>query len=242
MSDAPIRGRAATPSRRATAMGRPKMPLERIVLGAVELVDAHGADALTLRALAQQLGSSTATLYRHVDSRAELVGHVVDHLIGEIDLDREGLEKLDWSCACERLATAFFDVVRRHPNAAPLLIESIPTGPHAMAFRELTLSILLTAGFPVEIALRLAISLARFTIGFAMQVPAIEPTKESDDAAAVDRVKDADPRLYPSIRRTANAFPIPLEDEFHVGLDLLLRGMRDYITETSVPTSSAPEA
>ena len=51
------------------------------------LDEEEGADALSLRALAQRLESSTATLYRHFDSRADLLAQVVDRIFGEIDVD-----------------------------------------------------------------------------------------------------------------------------------------------------------
>ena len=58
--------------------GRPAMPPGRIVAAALELVDAQGADALSMRTLAQRLNPGTATLYRHFANRSELIAHVVD--------------------------------------------------------------------------------------------------------------------------------------------------------------------
>ena len=55
---------------------------------ALELVDEHGADALSMRSLAQRLGSGTATLYRHFANRAELVAMVVDRMLGEVSSPR----------------------------------------------------------------------------------------------------------------------------------------------------------
>ena len=42
--------------------GRPALSVERIVSTAVELVDAEGVEALSMRALADKLESGTATL------------------------------------------------------------------------------------------------------------------------------------------------------------------------------------
>jgi hypothetical protein len=39
------------------------VPLERIVATAARIVDEDGSDALSMRTLAQRLGSGTATLY-----------------------------------------------------------------------------------------------------------------------------------------------------------------------------------
>ncbi|MEU2031193.1 hypothetical protein [Nocardia amamiensis] len=40
-----------------------------------------------MRSLAQRLDSGTAVLYRAVANRAEFIGHVVDWVFGEVDLD-----------------------------------------------------------------------------------------------------------------------------------------------------------
>lgn len=206
--------------------GRPRMPFERIVGAALEIVDEQSADALTLRALAQRLGSSTATLYRHVDNRADLVGHVVERVFSEIEVDAEALDGADWSQACGHLARSLFDAIARHPNAAPLVIETVPTGPHAMAFRERCLSILLAHGFPPATARTLTAALGRFVIGFALQLRS--DSGEDADKQATERLLHADPALYPAISRTAAEATVPLGEEFTLGLDLLLRGMRDF--------------
>jgi TetR/AcrR family transcriptional regulator, tetracycline repressor protein len=69
---------------------------ERIVAAAVELVDAEGANALSMRMLAQHLDSGTATLYRHFANRAELVARVTDHVFGEVDIDAARLAGQSW--------------------------------------------------------------------------------------------------------------------------------------------------
>src|SRR5689334_21438086 len=78
-------GPVTTPSPSAQrSRGRPPLPLDRIIATAIEIVDEEGADALSMRTLAQRLESGTATLYRHFGSRAQLVAHVVDAVLGEV--------------------------------------------------------------------------------------------------------------------------------------------------------------
>lgn len=206
--------------------GRPKMPFERIVGAALEIVDTHGADALTLRALAQSMGSSTATLYRHVDSRSDLLGHVVDRVIGEAQFDALAEEGMPWPQSCARLATALFGAIARHPNAAPLLIETIPTGPNAMAFRERCLAVLLAAGFDTSTARAFAATLGRFVIGFAMQLREGVDQAASDERAG-ELMRGSDPVRYPATVAVGAAGVSSVAQEFEWGLDLLVRGMRD---------------
>ncbi len=135
---------AAQASRSA---GRPPLPFDRIIDAALQIADREGADALTMRALAQQLRSGTATLYRHFADRAALVTSVTDRLFAEATLKSTDLEDVNWREACRTFARRMFDVIRRHHGAAPLLLESIPSGPAAMAYREQCLVILLDNGF-----------------------------------------------------------------------------------------------
>ncbi|MFK0108449.1 helix-turn-helix domain-containing protein [Streptomyces sp. NPDC091217] len=50
--------------------GRPPVPPDRIIAMALRIVDEEGTEALSMRALAERLGSGTATLYRHFGKRA----------------------------------------------------------------------------------------------------------------------------------------------------------------------------
>ena len=224
---------AARPQATPKGPGRPKMPFTRIVEAALETVDNEGADALTLRALATKLRSSTSTLYRHVDSRADLLGHVVEQVVREIDVDEASLRGLAWPQACEQIGRALFDAIARHPNVAPLLVETVPTGPRAMALRELCVSVLLANGFAADNAPALTATLGRFVIGFAIQIRD-DLRYVAAEASADAQLRSADPAQYPSIHRAATG-AIPLADEFSLGLDLLIRGMRDYATGGKAP-------
>ena len=48
-----------------------------VVMGALELVEAHGPGALTMRRLASELDVTTTTIYWHIGSRDELVAAVI---------------------------------------------------------------------------------------------------------------------------------------------------------------------
>ena len=210
------------PARRSP--GRPPVPLDRIVATALQIVDEEGADALSMRSLAQRLDSGTATLYRHFASRAELVARVVDRMFGEVEWDAE-LTATSWHEACRAVARAVFDTVGRHRNAAPLLIERIPLGPNAMAHRERCLAILLDNGFPPHLAARAYATLARYVLGFAIQLNAPGAPERLDDARLAATFRGLDPSLFPATVTAADSLPVSLEDEFTFGLELILNGL-----------------
>ncbi|AZP22496.1 TetR/AcrR family transcriptional regulator C-terminal domain-containing protein [Streptomyces aquilus] len=201
------------------------MPLERIVSTALRIVDEEGADALSMRTLAQRLGSGTATLYRHFDNRAALIAHVVDRVFGAVELNGAELRAMAWQQALRTGAHAMFDALSRHQNAARLMVERVPLGPNAMAVRERCVAVLLDNGFPPRQAAHAYATLARYVLGFAVQANRQEGAGRSDDAQAAALFQSVDPDLFPATLAVASEMPIPLEEEFSFGLELLLSGL-----------------
>jgi AcrR family transcriptional regulator len=205
--------------------GRPAVPLDRILAAAVELLDEQGADALSMRSLAQRLESGTATLYRHFANRSELVAMVVDHILGEVDLDARTVAALPWQEACISFAQHMFDALSRHGNVASLLISYTPVGPNALANRELCLSVLLDNGFAPAVAAHAYATLARYVLGFAIQLSGSTPASAEQDAEVSAVFHHLDPSRYPATLAVADDLPVPLEEEFTFGLRLFVSGL-----------------
>jgi AcrR family transcriptional regulator len=204
--------------------GRPALPLDRILGAALELVDEQGAEALSMRSLAQRLESGTATLYRHFANRAELVATVVDRMLGEVDLDASAITDLMWQEICVSFAQRMFDALGRHGNVAPLLVGHVPMGPNATAHRELILRVLLDSGFPPATAARTYATLSRYILGFAMQVSR-SAAVDHHDAELSAAFHQLDPSRYPATVAVADQLPVPLAEEFVFGLQRIVAGL-----------------
>ncbi len=68
----------------STAKTRTPLSRERVFAAAVEIADAEGIEALTMRALAEHLGVEAMSLYYHVANKAALLDGVADVVIGKI--------------------------------------------------------------------------------------------------------------------------------------------------------------
>ncbi|MGW4214754.1 TetR/AcrR family transcriptional regulator [Lentzea sp. NPDC004789] len=204
--------------------GRPAVPLDRILATALRIVDDEGADALSMRTLAQRLESGTATLYRHFANRAALVNHVIDRVFGEVELDLRALEEMGWEQACQAVTRAMFDTLGRHPNIAPLLVEQTPAGPNAMVLRERCLAVLLGGGFAPDLAARAYATLARYVLGFATQLTGPGDDVERERMSA--HLSGLSPADFPATLAVAGSLPVPLQDEFTFGLELIVDGLR----------------
>ena len=216
--------RERTPSDRRSP-GRPAVPLERIVATALQIVDEEGAGALSMRTLAQRLDSGTATLYRHFAGRAELTAHVVDRVFGEARFSAEELAAVSWQEAWLMVAQRMFEALSRHGNIAPLLTGQVATGPNAMAVRERCIGVLLDNGFPPRLAARAYATVARYVLGFAIQLSGLDSPDQPEDAGQSGIFRASDPSVFPATVAAADFLPVPLEDEFAFGLELLVEGL-----------------
>ncbi|NKY28604.1 hypothetical protein NG2371_05713 [Nocardia gamkensis] len=211
-----------TPARRSP--GRPRVPFERIVTTALRIIDEEGADALSMRTLAQRLETGTAVLYRAVANRAELIAHVVDSVLGEIEIDDTPAG--DWQRACVTAAEAIFTVLHRHRGIAPLLIEQVPIGPNSLVLRERVLATLLANGFPPESAALVYATLARYVAGFAAQLQGHDTEANINPAAITTLYRQLDPARFPATIAVSDCLPRQtLESEFRFGLQLLVAGL-----------------
>ncbi|RAX41186.1 TetR/AcrR family transcriptional regulator [Rhizobium tropici] len=197
------------------------MPLDRILSAALRIADEEGTQALTMRRLASELNSSTAMLYRHFESRADLVLQIVDYVFKEAELFALPFPQTDWRQACRSLARRMFAVLGQHRGVAQLLLEATPNGPHAMVLRERCLAMMLDNGFAPPLAARAYATLARFVLGFAIQVG-------RQDAAQSAAFHQLDRAAFPATYALADELPVPLEEEFAFGLDLMIAGLEAF--------------
>lgn len=112
----------------------PEHTRDGIAAVAVRLADADGLGAVTMRSVAQALGGGSASLYRYVESRDELVALMVDQVNGEIDYTALG--HADWLADLLALGRQSRGVYLRHPWLTETPAETAELGPHAVAYLE----------------------------------------------------------------------------------------------------------
>jgi AcrR family transcriptional regulator len=190
--------------RRPRAAG---LTIERILLEALALVDGEGLEALTVRRLAERLGTGSATLYRHVASRDELLVLLVDHVLGEVQLPDPDPEA-DARAKVEQLARDLRHVLLQHPNVVPALRAAPLLGPNALRAADSGLAVLLEAGHPPDTAVPAYLAVIDYVLGSVFfdtartreTPPEPAPTEHEADEAA-----HAIPALWAHHRRIADA-------------------------------------
>src|SRR4051812_1384207 len=111
--------------------GRPPRSFENIVSVAADLVDELGVDGLNMRLLAERLETGTATLYRHVTGKDELMVYVLDSRMGEIvgAYDALAARPRTWREALGRMRFRIARFPAPLPNCFPPPSGRLPFGP-----------------------------------------------------------------------------------------------------------------
>lgn len=226
-------GPAEPPRTRAP---RGTLSKDAVVAAACELADAEGLDALTIRAVADRLGSRPMSLYRHIANKDELLDALVELVYAKFE--RPDPHGPDWRAELRRRGGSVRTVLVRHPWALTLVeTRTGPDRPVAFAHAEAVLATLVGAGCPPRLAARAFVTLDSYVYGFALQEITTTSTDPGD--TVTDDVAEG-LRPYPTMASVADAVA---EDsdyafgaEFEAGLDMVLDGIerwRDEVTPTS---------
>jgi AcrR family transcriptional regulator len=114
---------------------RPELSVDRIVRAAVELADAEGLAALSMRKVGERLGVGTMSLYTYVPGKAELLDLMLDTVYGEVVPGRDDTRD-GWREKLERVARDNWALYLRHPWLLYVATGRPPLGPHTMAKYE----------------------------------------------------------------------------------------------------------
>ena len=157
----------AAPGRRGP---KPAMTVRSIAAAGIAVADADGIDAVTMAAVAGRLGYSTMALYRHVESREDLLVVMADEALGPApDFGR----RRTWRGRITEWAVAEAGRLLAHPWYLDVRTGSPPLGPQHLAWMDAGMGILQQAGLSPQRAasgLLLVDGYVRSTIGFAAPV------------------------------------------------------------------------
>ncbi|MFB4285172.1 TetR/AcrR family transcriptional regulator [Nonomuraea sp. MTCD27] len=137
---------------------RPGLSLGRIVRAAIELADAEGLEGLSMRKVADRLGFTTMSLYRHVPGRDQLVDLMRDEVMGEHadeppkETTKEPPSQEGWRPRLEAVARQAWRIRERHPWLAEVRGSRHLPGPNGVAYYDYMLATLTgTALRPSEV-------------------------------------------------------------------------------------------
>jgi len=201
-----------------------KFTEEQLRTTALAIVDDEGLPALTMRRLAEALGTGAMTVYNYVDGRDGLEALIVGAVMAEVPLPAKPGKK--WDEDVRVIATALWRTVRRHPNVIPLLLSRRTDDPATLAWAEVLLEALARggrSGFDLLVAFRV---ISGFVAGFAQSEVAGLLKRSAGAKGVLDRLHAASQGRLPRLAEIASVgVPGDPEREFQVGLDIILAGL-----------------
>jgi AcrR family transcriptional regulator len=224
--------RLPTPSR----LGRPaELDVDRVVQAAVALADQEGLAGVTLQKVAQRLGFTKMSLYRHVGSKDELFELMADHATGPAP----AVEATPtWRDGIRQWASNIRARYTEHPWLIDMPTSGPPRGPNAISWMDALLRALRDTGLDlatqagvlnvvsgyVQHALVLARQLEEGRRGTGLSQAEVEQNYGRALVALID------PTRYPDAARlfAAGVFEPQQEqstDDFTFGLELILDGI-----------------
>jgi TetR/AcrR family transcriptional regulator, tetracycline repressor protein len=208
---------SAVNTARVPRAGRPATALitrRAASLAALQLIDVHGLDGLSLQAVARELGVSAPSLYHHFKDKEEILTEVARRIMEEIGAEQDEWSD-DWETRTLELSLATRRVALRHPHAAPLALRFFPRKLILPAYERS----LVDCPYPPETHAVILEAVEKFTYGASLFAAAAE-------AHHVPAMPEVDATRFP---RLAHALKVaPREDEaIHVqALRVLLDGFR----------------
>jgi AcrR family transcriptional regulator len=209
---------------------RARLTRAAVVDRAIQLADAAGLDALTIRKLAQELGVTPMALYWHFRSKDELLDGLAERVWSEIDVDVD--DSSPWPDQLRGLLKSLLQVLRAHPAAPTLLLHSETQNESFLRATETTLDVLRKAGFDSRYASEIARSTLWTGITLVMSEAGIT-SLDADDRTELQRRKQVVFATLPTVRYprlVECAAPMTACDDpdFHyeLGIDVFIAGVQ----------------
>ena len=228
---------------------KPALSLDQIVDAAVKLADRDGLPALSMRAVATELGVGTMSLYRYVPSKGELLDLMLDHVYAKEDRT-EWAKLTDWRATMDWMAHGRWQHCHNHPwllqvnQARPVL------GPNALAGFNFALSVFDRLNLTGREKIKIIMTVDHFVIGmareFIFQKLAAEQSgltdKEFWDAQGPILMEALQSGAFPQIASLEKgAFEIDGLEAMEFGLAPILDGIAAFIAKRQAETESSDE-
>jgi AcrR family transcriptional regulator len=211
-----------------------------IVDTALRLLDRDGLDGVSMRRVAEELGTGAASLYAHVANKEELLDLLLDRVVGGVDVPDPDPER--WQEQIRDVGIQMYRIYKAHRDIALVNLGSIPTSENGLRIADRMMAIMLAGGVPPRVAgwaldrLALYISADAFegSILYKRQQESGLPFEEYA-TQYYDRVKDfyssLPPDRFPTLsKHLGDLMGGDGDERFAFGLDMIIRSLSTYRT------------
>ncbi|SDM60502.1 GntR family transcriptional regulator [Allokutzneria albata] len=230
---------AAAPSKpRPPAETGDELTRERVVRAAIEIADAEGLAAVSMRGVAARLGVSAMTPYRHVDSKDDLVLLMADSAYGELEPPDPKIK--NWRTRTEVGSRGLWALYRRHPWLAQFTTLTRPVMlPNLAVHADWMISALSAPGRTPTQVMNLHVLLFSYVQGIAVNLER-EAQAQAATGLTEEEWMDTQEEQYRFYRESGRfpafsglmrafdeeGYDLDLDEIFELGLAALLDGIR----------------
>ena len=231
LPEPPRRGRSRDRGARSEPAREP-LTRDRIVDATFKLVDAGGLDAVSMRSVADALGTGPASLYAHVSGKEELLSLLIERLAGEMRLPEPDPER--WQEQIKELAREMHSVLLAHRDVARVSIGNIPLGEAALRVSDRMIEILMAGGLPRQVVAHAADLIPLYVVATAYEQSLFKERTSTEEGARYFEEVDAYFAALPPDRFPHMAALAPelakgsAGARFEFGLDVLVAGLAAY--------------
>lgn len=205
---------------------------ERLRQAGLEIIDADGLEALSMRRLAEHLGVRAASLYNHVATKDDLLQEIANGVMAAVDVS--GFD-VDWATGLRMWARSYRSALAAHPNLVPLLATGPDRRENALQRADAVHGGLTSAGWPQRHATMIGASAKYLVVGSALA---------SFSGGFPDEPDVYDER-FPHLNRAhllrGHAAEID-EDSFDLALEALIAGLHTLHGRLTCAPDGRPES
>ncbi|WP_433126320.1 TetR/AcrR family transcriptional regulator [Micromonospora sp. CA-240977] len=224
----------------SSRLGRPAtLDVNVVVAAAVKIADRDGLGGVTLPKVAESLGFTSMSLYRHVGSKDELLTLMANAALGQPPT----IDTSDWREGLRSWAFAQRVVYQRRPWLTRVPSSGPPAGPNQIAWMESALAIMSGTGLDWAHKIGALSLISGYTVQSVRQYSELaEGRAEGQGQADAEReygralARLVDPARFPETARLFSSplFEAPPSDtpdatiadaDFSLGLELILDGI-----------------
>lgn len=132
---------------------KPRLSREAVVRAAIGVADAEGIEAVSMQRVAKELGYTTMSLYRHVDSKEDMLVLMLDSAMDAEPPAPRG--DGDWRAGLEEWCRSVLETYRAHPWIIFVSLSGPPSGPNGLRWMEAGLRELVASGLDTGEALQM---------------------------------------------------------------------------------------
>ena len=216
------------------SVARPQLTRESVLGAALHLADRDGIEALTMRALAEQLGVEAMSIYYHLPNKDAILDGLVEVVFAEIEHEVGGFapppatDASSWAPDLRARVLGARRVLLRHPWLPNVMNARGASGPNAMRHVDGVVGIMRAGGMSHDLIHHSLHAVGSRMYGYVQEL--------SDDGAAPAPLELAQlaalaPHLAAMLAEVVHDDPDSTlgwcddQTEFEFGLDLLLEGL-----------------